>query len=106
MHQRQLCSLFILGALVLQGCATTPTLGDKMSNHGRSAEDLGDQWNTGDSMFRKGEKLRVEADKLASRSESKRREANRLMESGHQLKEASQANFQRQFGAFENEGGL
>lgn len=100
---------FVISKLALSfatlqlGCASTPTLGDKMSDRGQTARDLGDQWNDGNAMVRRGGKLAVEADELIEKGKQKRAESLRLLKDGEQMKSASQHSFNGQFGMIAQE---
>lgn len=80
------------------GCASNQTIGDKMKDHGKLTRDIGNQWNQGDSMVKKGNKLRNESDELARKSREKQAESEKLLTEGRQLMQKSEVAYQSQFG--------
>ena len=54
-------SFIILLFIILSGCSTTKSAGEIMLSGGEETTKLGEQWIKGESLIKKGEKLRQAA---------------------------------------------
>ncbi len=85
-------------AFIASGCAGTPTIGDKINQFGKTTSQIGSDWNDGESMVKKGMKLRDEAESLAKKSTAKNQESERLIEEGKRKMSENEVAFREQFG--------
>ncbi len=83
---------------VALGCASTPSIGDRISQHGENTKQIGNDWGKGESMVKKGLKLRKESESLANKSRSRLDEGEQLIAEGQRLQRESEVSFQQQFG--------
>ncbi len=91
-------SMCALTVAAITGCTSSPTFGDKVSAHGQVTKDLGNNWNRGESMVKKGTKLRKESDGLAKKSSDKQAESEKLLSQCKKLMQESEVAYQSQFG--------
>ncbi|MGV8990471.1 MAG: hypothetical protein ACOH1Q_03610 [Thiobacillus sp.] len=93
-------TFFLVGlAVVLSvGCASTPpTVGDKMISQSQSTKDLGKQWQSGEDMIKRGEKLKSEGLDIIATGDQKVKEGDRLIAEGTTLKQESEMIYKSRF---------
>lgn len=98
-YQRPLYISSTLGLLlaISAGCASAPTLGDRMQERGELASQLGDDWKRGSKLVKQAEKLKEQGAKLSKESAEKLAKAEQLLSEGQQLMRQSEASFSQQF---------
>jgi len=93
-------ALVLVGlAVVLSvGCASAPpTVGDKMISQSKSTKDLGKQWQNGQDMIKRGEKIKSEGMDILATGDQKVKEGDRLIAEGTALKLESETTYKERF---------
>ena len=93
----QWLACFVALSLPVLGCAGAPKLGDKMREEGKLARQFGDDWNKGEKMLDRGNKLLADSEKLIKTAEDKRQRGSLLVSEGQQLMTDSEVAFQNRF---------
>ncbi len=94
----------LFGAVILPGCSTQPTLGERMMNQGSGTAGIGEQWSAGNEKVQKGEKLTKQGQELSEdarkdlrEGEDKIIEGQKLITEGKKQMEESEGLYKKRF---------
>jgi hypothetical protein len=94
----------IIASILVAGCASVPTTGDKMLAKGVTAQELANKWNEGNKLFIEGEKLKIEGQKqvkegqkIVKEGEDKIEEADVMISEGRRMMEKSEKAYADKF---------
>ena len=85
--------------LLAAGCASKPTLGDRMLSQGEAARSLGEKWNEGTAALAKGEALRKKGLQQIEDGKENVQEGDRLILKGRRQVEESEEEYDDRFGS-------
>ena len=74
--------VLLVAVLVLVGCASAPTLGDKMIETGIVGTNIGEKWNDGNEMTLKGVEMVSDGEKMIKKGKDQIRDGEDLIEDG------------------------
>jgi hypothetical protein len=96
--------LFGIAIWLSSGCATEPTLGDKMLNQSESTKQMGIKWTRGQELVIDGEKLQKKGYELVEKGKELQEEGaanieegDRLISQGRRLIEESESAYKAKF---------
>lgn len=81
--------------MLISGCASEPTLGDAMIEQGPVSAELGKQWNEGNQMVIKGEKLVKKGKEQIEDGEDEIKKGNKLIRKGNRRMDDGRENIAR-----------
>ncbi len=74
-------------------CASKPTLGDKISSHGKAYQAIGKQWNQGNDLVKDGRELVRKGKQQIEDGEENIEDGEAMIEKGQRLVQNSEATF-------------
>lgn len=96
--QSSALALVGLAVVLSVGCASAPpTVGDKMISQSKSTKDLGNQWQNGQGMIKRGEKIKSEGLEVIATGDQKVKEGDRLIAEGTAIKLESETTYKELF---------
>jgi len=85
-------------AVLAAGCASTePTPGSQMIAQARETKELGKQWQSGNKMVSRGERVKAEGQDLIAQGDAKVKESERLIAEGQKMMEEAELVFTTRF---------
>jgi len=67
---------------LLNGCSSTPTMGERVQGFSADTAKLAERWTEGESMIREGEKLIAEGNEITTEGEKLIRKGNNRISAG------------------------
>lgn len=81
----------------LSGCATEPTLGDRMIEKSAGGQEIGENWNKGRAMVEKGERLKEKGEDQVEDGKDNIKQGKKLIERGERLMKESEVQYREKY---------
>ena len=83
--------------LLVAGCSSEPTMGDKMLSQAGGTQEMGSQWKKGNSLVIKGNKMKEKGQELIEEGHDKIDEGEDMIAEGQKMMKDSEAAYKLKF---------
>lgn len=84
-------------SLIVSGCTSTPSIGDKMILQGTSTQSLGKTWGHGQELVEKGRKRIQHGEQLVKKGKDQISEGRTMIKKGNKVIRNSEQSFSEKF---------